>query len=251
MIINSDNYSFEKFEFSEIETTTTDFIFPSECVLGKQAEACFKACIELSERYRLLAANLQIQGANATLGELDYLLQDLHDQRTLHIELACKFYLYNPELNGHEEAKWIGPNLKDTLYDKLEKLKQRQFPMLYAPETIEKLQQLGIKDSITQQLCLKAFLFLPLHLDINFLAPQYQDCVVGHWIRFDDFINDNKAVYALPNKKQWLLPTEAITDWKSFSEIKEEIEQSLQNKKSPLVYKKTPRKTERFFVVWW
>ena len=122
-------------------------------MLGKQAEYCFTHALNQSNRYQVIASTLQIQGEVATLGEIDYLIYDRKKEQVCHIELACKFYLYDPTFKT-QEARWIGPNRKDTLADKLRKLKQKQFPMLFASETEQVLMSLGITaDSVVQQLC--------------------------------------------------------------------------------------------------
>ncbi len=216
-----------------------------------QAEACFEAYLKSSKNFELLAANLQIQGKKQTLGELDYIVRNLKTKKVIHIELACKFYLYDENAGALEEQKWIGPNRKDSLFDKLEKVKLKQFPLLHAAETIQKLTELGIAIPSSQELCLKAFLFLPKKMSAEKFPKNIKECVVGHYIKPTDLEEDEKAVYAIPIKKEWLLPIEFITTWHSFSEVKKEIELQLQNKKSPLIYKKTPHKMERFFVVWW
>ena len=244
------------------------FQFQNKLFIGLQAEACFKEYILNSKNYQLLAANLQIhtstkfvqssseglsnQNEKKTLGELDYLVRNIKTNQVVHIELACKFYLYEEKANVSEEEKWIGPNRKDSLIDKLKKVKLNQFPLLHKKETIEKLHELSIDIPTSQQLCLKAFLFIPKKMEKSTFQKNYKDCVVGFWIRFSELNEeDETALFAIPIKKEWLLPEEYITSWHSFSEVKKEIEQQLQNKKSPLIYKKTLHKIERFFVVWW
>lgn len=249
--INSKAYPFENFKFSDEKITESEFVFPKNSVLGMQAEACFKAYLKESKNYELLVANLQIHGEKATLGELDYIVRNLKTEEIVHIELACKFYLYDENVDTSEEEKWIGPNRKDTLFDKLEKLKLKQFPLLYKAKTIQKLQNLGIEIPTSQQLCLKAFLFLPKKMSPEIFPKHFQDCIVGYYIKPSDFEEDGTALYAIPNKKEWLLPADKINNWHKFSEIKQLIETQLKIKKSPLVYKKTPHKIERFFIIWW
>jgi hypothetical protein len=91
-----------------------------------QAEACFEAYLKQSKYFELLAANLQIHGEKETLGELDYIALNLKTDEVVHIELACKFYLYNEARGNTEAQKWIGPNRKDSLYEKLEKVKHKK-----------------------------------------------------------------------------------------------------------------------------
>jgi len=222
-------------------------------MLGKQAEFCFEFYLRNVGRYKLLGANIQIQGPQQTIGELDYIVFDSLNNVNLHIELACKFYLFDPTIEGKCEAKWIGPNRKDTLEEKLEKLASKQFPLLFDDQTKLELDKLKITvDTVKQQLFLKACLFLPKKYDINELPENFQDCVVGYWIYFSDFISEDKdALYIVPSKKQWLLQPEKFEVWQPFSEAITTIELSLITKKSPLVYKKTEQKIERIFVVWW
>ncbi len=216
-----------------------------------QAEACFEAYLKQSNNFELLAANLQIHSAKETLGELDYIVRNLKTEKIIHIELACKFYLYDENAGALEEQKWIGPNRKDSLFDKLEKVKMKQFPLLQTPETIQKLKELGISKPSSQELCLKAFLFLPKKMAAAIFPKPFQDCIVGHYIKPTDLEEDETALYAIPNKKEWLLPIEIVTNWYTFSEIKQLIDAQLKVNKSPLIYKKTPHTMERFFIVWW
>lgn len=251
MKINSEKYPFENFEFFNEKINEGNFHFPKNSVLGMQAEACFEAYLKQSSNFQLLAANLQIHGAKETLGELDYIVQNHKTEAVFHIELACKFYLYDENAGDTEEEKWIGPNRKDSLFDKLEKVKRKQFPLLQTEEAIEKLTALGIPQPASQQLCLKAFLFLPKKISAQIFPKYIQECIMGYYIQQKDLMEDAAARYAIPSKKEWLLPEESILEWHSFAEIKEIIAAQLTINKSPLIYKKTSHKMERFFVVWW
>lgn len=223
-------------------------------MLGKQAETCFEFLLKQSKRYQLLAANIQIQGETKTLGELDYLIYDTETQKTLHIELACKFYLFDDNLGPNSEAKWIGPNRKDTLQEKLDKVTEKQFPLLFAPETADFLKDLHLDiATIEQQVCIKSFLFLPKDFNKEKFSKHYQECIVGTYIPFSEFETEENsgALFAIPDKKEWLIPPENLTEWYSFVEAKENIVSLVTNKKSPLVYKKQKDTLEKFFVVWW
>ncbi|HSP11054.1 MAG TPA: DUF1853 family protein, partial [Salegentibacter sp.] len=50
----------------------------SNFVLGKRMESFFELLIQNSVRYKRLANNIQISRDKITLGELDFLLKDLH-----------------------------------------------------------------------------------------------------------------------------------------------------------------------------
>lgn len=249
--IHSEQYPFKYFEFLKEEVTVNNYTFPKNAVLGMQAEACFEAYLKQSKYFELLAANLQIHGEKETLGELDYIALNLQTDEVLHIELACKFYLYDENAGEIEEQKWIGPNRKDSLNEKLEKVKHKQFPLLHTSETTKKLASLGIPEPTSQQLCLKASLFFPKELNAETFPKHFKDCMVGYYIKPTDFIKDEAAEYAIPSKKEWLLPINSITNWYRFSEIILLIEDQLNLNKSPLIYKKTSHTVERFFIVWW
>lgn len=222
-------------------------------MLGKQAEYCFETYLKQSSRYEILVSNIQIQGTVETLGELDYLVLDTITEKALHIELACKFYLMDDTIKGSLVEQWIGPNRKDTLYEKLIKLRDKQFPLLYALETIAALDKLPLNISlIEQQLCLKSFLFVPKTFRIKDLPQNYQKCIVGIWMTYAEFTAESDtASYSVPTKKEWLESPENFKEWYSLSEVKKLIQQELLEKKSPLVYKNITGKIEKIFVVWW
>lgn len=224
-----------------------------DTMLGKQAEALFEAIIRSSETYEIKAANIQIQGISETIGELDYILKNKTTNRFIHVELACKFYLFDEKIEGVSAAKWIGPNRKDTLADKLDKFRNKQFPLLHTSETKEVLKDLEIEASVVQQqVCIKAQLFIPKHIHKSDFPKNYQDCIVGQWIRYPDFLSEDKnATYSIPSKREWLLPVEKITQWSSFESTTLSVLELLNKKRAPQIYKKSGDNVERFFVVWW
>ena len=111
-------------------------------MLGRQAEAIFESIIKESKSCKLLAANIQIQSPTKTIGELDYLLEQGKTKTQIHVELSCKFYLFDPDSLGTFEQKWIGPNKKDSLQDKINKLREKQFPLLFNKNTNNLLKKL-------------------------------------------------------------------------------------------------------------
>jgi len=62
------------FDFSHLNKDETPLelpVIPVNTVLGKRAEYFYQFCIEQSNNYDLVVANLQIQKEKRTLGELD------------------------------------------------------------------------------------------------------------------------------------------------------------------------------------
>ncbi|MGM0390922.1 MAG: DUF1853 family protein [Bacteroidota bacterium] len=223
-------------------------------VLGKRMERYFEFLLKYSNNIKVLKSNIQIQQEKITLGEIDFLAEDILLDQYHHIELVYKFYVYDPSYeNGL--ARWIGPNRKDSLLQKIEKLKQRQFPILYKPETKEALSLLGLKaEDFAQSVCFKASLFIPKGIQYTHLLQLNKNCISGFWMHFDEFTSEEYSGhnYYIPNKQDWPVHPEFSEEWFSYSEIKKDILMQHQKKKSPLVWmRKNSREFERIFIVWW
>ncbi|MDT0556757.1 DUF1853 family protein [Patiriisocius hiemis] len=246
-----ENSLFSSFIFSEENIRQSTINIPENFMLGKQAEFLFESYLNVSKRYNIIASNIQIQGATETLGEIDYLVKDTLLHKTLHIELACKFYLFDGSQKDRF-AKWIGPNRKDSLQEKVDKLTTKQFPILYKDETKPVLDKYGLNSSgIEQQLCLKAFLFIPEELKKDGFTSAFQKCIVGYWVNYNVLQLESNASYYIPSKREWLQPIASIKHWLDAKNAQKTISQSISEKRSPLVYKKTAQNVEQFFVVWW
>ena len=222
-------------------------------VLGKRVEAFFEYQIQQSEDYELKIGNLQIIQNKKTLGELDFILEEIATGQLIHIELVYKFYVYDPNIK-EELARWIGPNRKDSLLEKVEKLKSKQLPLLQNKTTKEILNSRHISTkSIAQQVCYKASLFVPRKLQNKLFSSINNDCIIGFWIHFTEFKSDEFSQSKLfsPSKQFWPVDPAKNDIWFSFSEIFPQIESFIQQKRSPLVWMKTKNTFERFFVVWW
>lgn len=86
---------------------------PSLTRLGFYAEALLEYFLTHGPNARLIAANIPLRTAGLTLGEVDFLLQNVRGER-LHWELAVKFYLHIGEGGGAAAlARYVGPNLQD------------------------------------------------------------------------------------------------------------------------------------------
>ncbi len=62
-------------------------------VLGKRIEYFFEFCIDTSQNYKVIAKNIQVFKQKITIGELDFLIEDLLNGGLMHIELVYKFYV--------------------------------------------------------------------------------------------------------------------------------------------------------------
>lgn len=253
-IINlaSEIFSFQPFQ---LKLTTSqqqqDFKLP-DIILGKQAEAIFEYILNTSPDYKILAANTQVQKGKITIGELDYLIKDLQTQQYLHIEVACKFYLFDDTVNHIYEGKWIGPNRKDTLLDKLEKLATKQFPLLNQKELGSFLNERQLKASqFKQKHYILSSLYIPESMDIKTFPVAYKNCIVGTWLSLKNFKPDANSRYALPSKKEWLLPENEITLDLNAKEVFSKVSESIAKKRAVQVYEMKDGLMKKYFVVWW
>ncbi|WP_378172043.1 DUF1853 family protein [Aquimarina sp. SS2-1] len=246
---------FKPKDFYPITNCNISIDIPENEVLGKRIEHFFNYFLQNNKNYRVLLNNLQIFKDKITIGELDFLIKDLTQNNILHVELIYKFYLYDPHLSDKSIERWIGPNRKDSLLEKVIKLKEKQLPLLYRTETIDYLKELGIDPSaILQNVCFFGNLFVPLpYLNQN-LPLLNNDCIVGYWIREEDF-NLKKyglELFYIPEKKDWIVHPKHHTTWFTFEQISKQLQQHLAHKKSPLLWiKSTGDSFSKCFVVWW
>lgn len=251
-------YGLEQFDLPEIEIDK-EFIseinatyIPAGLRLGKQVEEFFQQGIGQSEDFEVLASNEQIIRNKITVGEIDFILKN--GKRIFHTELVYKFYLYDPDFD-QEAERWIGPNRNDSLLLKTEKLQEKQLPLLLRSETAELLENLDLSSSdIEQKVCFKANLFLPRNMSGKKISLVNPDCIAGYWISHFEFTQEHfdKCYLYIPDKSEWPASPEHNQKWYYYFEIKEQVEELLEQMKSPLIWmKKDNGVYERFFVVWW
>ena len=229
------------------ETKITNIVF------GKRMEEFLQLYFEQSDNYKILAKGLQINKEKITIGELDFIVKE--NNSVIHLELVTKFYVYNPE-EPIEINRWIGPNKKDSLVQKLHKLQSKQFPLLHKEPTKEALTSLQLNNTeIEQQLCFKAQLFIPYGFDTKKIEPTVNlNCIVGYWLRINqvntpDFEN---ATYFIPEKSDWYCLPRSEVEWESFSTLLPRIVALHKSQKSPLVWiNKRGSIFEKCFIIWW
>ncbi|PID68528.1 MAG: hypothetical protein CR968_01435 [Flavobacteriia bacterium] len=235
------------------ETTVKAINIHQYLRLGNRLERFFSLIIDQSGRYEMLAENVQVIVDKVTIGELDFIIRDNKTHDVIHVELAGKMYLYDPH-SDVDIKHWIGPNRRDSLAQKLTKLRERQLPLLYHPETAKKLRELGIAEQeITQKVCLKIRQFLPWQFN-GFPALSYPENVKGYYVSINDFDNDYfKAYhYFMPEKQDWIVHPENGEVWLTYQDILQHIKTMHEHRQSPLLWLKKPDGTyETLFVTFW
>ena len=228
-----------------------NFELPTNLRLGHVAERVVSELIKASTNYNVLCENIQILDNKTTIGEIDFIIENNDTKQCIHLELAYKFYLFDPFHSAELINNWIGPNRNDSLKEKLEKLKQKQFPLLHHASAKSACSAIDL-NNVLQALCLLASLYIPYGLKSNF-SSAYEKAIKGYYLDFQTFssLDKSEKLYGLPTKKEWGIDPSENEDWLSFSDVEKQIRVSLQEKQAPLIWQKHNDTYVSFFIVWW
>lgn len=218
--------------------------------LGKRVEQFVVFQFE-QEGIPVITSNLQIQNGKETIGEIDTIIEE--DNQLIHLEICYKFYLYDPTITGNETSKWIGPNRRDSLDLKLEKLQTKQFPLLQNDITKRQLSKLDINaESITQKVLFKSQLFLPADTVFNNKLPINENCIEGFYYALENLEQFHDCKFFIPQKPDWLMKPQTHINWLNYSEFRIKVGVYLDKKNAPLCWIKKPSGAlEKIVVVWW
>lgn len=234
---------------------TPEISIPPESVLGKRMEHFFACYISQFTSEEILLKNQQIIQNKETLGEIDFLLKDTASEEISHVELIFKFYLFDPETGTSELDHLIGPNKRDSLNQKLERLQKRQFPLLFHEATKELLNARDIDvQHVVQKMCFKASVFLPKQMENHSFRYINPATISGFWIKASEFTFEDygKNLFFTPKKKFWPVLPDSNKTWYSFEDIEKQIAPLLNKKYAPLLWMKLPNGVYvRLFIVWW
>lgn len=242
----------KNFEFEEIDLNILDYSkleINEKIPLGKRIERFFEFYIENSSRYKIILKNIQIIENKNTLGEIDFILFDNKKKEFIHLELVYKFYIYDNRF-PKELQKYIGANRNDTLLRKLNKLKEKQFPLLYRKETKKYLSNININE-IKQQVCYKANLFYQEEIFNNKYDFINNQCKKGFYINYKQFIAENKFkeyFYYIPHRYDWISSFNIADEWQNYYRTVSTVDTYYNMKKSPLLWLKDKEKIIPIFV---
>jgi hypothetical protein len=117
----------ETFHLSELNRVNElNFQLPTNVRLGHLVEKIVSELIKSSTNYKVLYENVQIINDKKTIGEIDFIIENINKKELIHLEMAYKFYLFDPNISADPINNWIGPNRNDSLKEKLDKLKKLQ-----------------------------------------------------------------------------------------------------------------------------
>ena len=248
---NNSVYGLEQFSFKTETSMPFSDPLPKGIRLGKRVEQFVFHELRQVPQLNLVAQNLQIQQEKHTLGEIDALL--VKDGTTIHLEIIYKFYVYDASVGSSELEHWIGPNRKDSLVEKLNKLKHKQLPLLYHQETLRYLNtyQLDISN-IKQQVLFKAQLFVPYKHTQAEWHEIHPACIMGYYLKQGDLIDFKDCKFYIPKKANWLLQPQIDVSWLSLDAFSDKMIGYFENQQSPMVWIKHPKgRMDKVFVVWW
>ena len=219
--------------------------------LGKYIERLVSFQLAQENTIAILCENVQIQQEKRTLGELDCILKQ--ENIVIHLEIIYKFYLYDASVGNTEIEHFIGPNRKDSLLEKLTKLKAKQLPLLYSNECKKYLNSINLKSSkIQQQVYFKAQLFVPFsNREIQFKQLN-TDCICGFYIHQKEIQQFVANKFYIPHKKDWIVIPHENVNWINYINFKDLTEEYSQKKISPLCWMKQQNgEILKVFLVWW
>lgn len=195
-------------ELTKDMTTGTGFEYQETHRLGVYFEQLWQHLAQSSQRLEVIKHNLQVIIDKQTLGEFDSIVRDKESNKTLHCELAVKFYLKVGA--GKSLSDWVGPNLRDRFDHKYGRLFEHQLALSEQAVISEWLSKQNIAiDEI--KVFTRGRLFYPLE---DFIAEtfRYPDEVgfkhlKGFWTTWEDFahlqLSSSIDWYLLP-KMYWL-----------------------------------------------
>lgn len=220
--------------------------------LGHLAEAFLRFQLQRQENIKILENNVQIQTRyRRTVGELDFLLK--YKNQFCHLENVYKFYLYDTKKNGNELDKLIGPNKRDWLMKKLEKLKRHQLPLIFRKECEYLFKKYHVEPiDVKQFVCFKAQLFLPFGMSENKFAVINKECIKGFYLKINELERYKTAKFFLPDKHHWFSEPHMGVKWLTLEKTLPKITAFLVDSYSPMCWiKKQNGELSKCFVVWW
>jgi len=219
--------------------------------LGKYIERFVSFQLEQQKSIKILLENIQIQNNKITIGELDCLL--INYKQPIHLEIIYKFYLYDDSIGNSEIEHFIGPNKKDALIEKLNKLNEKQLPLLYSSYCKPYLEDLDLSsENIKQLVYFKAQLFLPYRKQSIKLDKLNQDCIIGFYINKEELSYFKDCKFYIPNKKDWLIQPKKNVNWMIFDDFNIKAKEYFAQQFSPLTWVKNQNGLiDKVFLVWW
>lgn len=179
--------------------------------LGLYFELLWRFFLRADPAYELIGANIPVFDQSQTLGEFDLLLYDKENRQSVHLELATKYYLKTTSPTpGKLLSEWVGPNTRDRLDLKLDRLLSHQARLSELPQGKQTLSAL-IQPPLRAAIALKGWLFYQepstntLNEDSGLLNPSHNR---GTWMPYTAIAQhaDTAEYWHILQRPNWLSP---------------------------------------------
>jgi hypothetical protein len=196
--------------------TELEFQLPTNLRLGHLAEKIVAELIKSSTNYNVRYENVQVMEDKRTIGEIDFIIENISTKQLIHVELAYKFYLFDPSISS------------ESMFDNIE------------------------LEEVSQALCLLVSLFIPYQYKGS-LSPIYEKAIKGYYLNFETFLsfNHSEKSYCIPPKKEWGMDPAENEVWTDFEGVKKYLNTSIEEQQAPLCWQKYGAAYLAFFIVWW
>ncbi len=220
---------------------------PASYRVGYYVESLVEIWLRRQGGFGGLKHAVQINDQERTLGELDFIYR--LDGVLNHLEIALKFYLYDPNENG-SGSHFAGPNAKDTFEKKCDKLLNFQIAVgrRHFPEI--KVSQVMMKGMIFYPPSVARPENLPKGLNPAHRSGVWIRESEGHWLSSSSGFASGRVM----EKPYWLsgLAPESELPVQTIDELRETVKNHFQCRRHPLLLSvgdTDGRETERVFVV--
>ena len=136
---------------------------------------------------------------------------------------------------------WIGPNRRDSLKQKVDKLLNKQLPLLSNKHTVEILKAKSLQFSNlskSQSVCFLGQLYVPFK---DYVPNQKFEFGLanGFYIHFDDLSNFGESEWFVPHHKvDWLLSPTLSVSWLSTDQLITKLKEHYARGSNPLCWMK-------------
>lgn len=193
------------------------FSIDEQLIVGKYFEKLIAYVFYQLPRFEVVHYSKQFFSKKQTIGEIDFIIHDLHNHTNIHVEVAVKYYMGFKNIGKHD--LWIGPNGRDTLKKKVVKLK-RQLMLS---------DQLDIEVVEKRVLLLGYFFKYWKHSKWPYFNNTTED--QGIWLYEDEIEDyfDPGSVYLIVPKYKWLgFYIDKNSSFLNGIELKKEIKKQIQ-----------------------
>jgi hypothetical protein len=172
--------------------------------LGFYFERLYRVLLEDLLGWNILLQNRQIQSHGRTIGELDFVVHNRSEDRIEHHEIAIKYYLGVTEQSGG--TLWYGPNAKDRLDLKTDRMLRMQSQRTALPEARALLANAGISEPVMPRIFMPGYLFYPAETQI--IAPESVPAshLRGQWRYLSQIEPSDLPGWVVLNKPHWIGP---------------------------------------------